>query len=173
MKAIILLSILTYATSLFCQKGKYQEDLSSSRILYTDSIERVVVIKPDYHDSTDLDRSISSEEVVHLDVTTQIDSVINKIARYNKLQPPKVKGFRIQIYNGRSESAANKALTEAKSTVGEEIFSEVAWKAPVFRTRIGCFSNRLEAFRIVLELKQIFPNALIVPDYSLSADCIK
>lgn len=173
MKTIILLSILIYATSLFCQKGKYQEDLSSSRILYTDSIERVVVIKSDSINTSDLDTSISSEQLVHLDVTTQIDSVINKIAKYNELHPPKVKGFRIQIYNGRSESSANKALTEAKSVVGQEIFSEVAWKAPVFRTRIGCFSNRLEAFRIVLKLEQVFPNALIVPDYSLSADCIK
>ena len=172
MKVLTLLSLLVCSATLLCQKAKYDEDLNKTRILYTDSIERVVLIPSDTNNKLDTDANVVAY-TSEADVTDKIDSIINKISAYNKNHPPKVKGFRVQIYNGRSESAANKALSEAKSVVGEEIFSETVWKAPVFRTRIGCFSTRLEAFQVALQLEKYFPNALIVPDYSLTADCIK
>ncbi len=172
MKIVITILAVLSSTILLSQKKGYSEDLSTSRILYTDSINRVVTVSPD--SNSDQSSADSTEEaVIHADVSREIDSIINKISDYNEAHHRKIRGFRVQIYNGRSESAAQTALEEAKTVIGRDLFAETTWQAPVFRTRIGCFSNRLEAFKVYLSLQEIFPNALIVPDYGLSAECIK
>ena len=174
-KVTLVSLILLAATAVLGQKKKYEEDLTSSRVLYTDSLTKIANENPveselGFSDTTE---GSSATTFTHDDVSFQVDSVIHEIALYNKETGLTHSGFRVQIYNGRSEAAAVAALEGAKEILGDDIYGHPEWQSPVFRTRVGCFTTRLEAFRIYLQLQEIFPNALIVPDHGLTSDCIK
>lgn len=144
-------------------EGSYYEDLSTVRPKY-----KVI------EDTTEQVTSVDTAEVArpNMEVTHQVDSVIHRIAGHNKAHPPKINGYRVQIYNGGSQKLATDALLKAREVLGENIYGEAEWTSPVFRTRIGCFTDRLNAYKVYLKLQEDFPNALVVPDNNLSADCI-
>lgn len=145
------------------KEGSYYEDLSLVRPKYEiveDTTQDVDVIGSD------------SMSTVDLAVTRQIDSVITRVSKYNELHPPKISGYRVQIYNGGSQTKANESLEVARELLGEGIYGEAKWTSPVFRTRVGCFIDRLSAYKVYLKLQEDFPNALVVPDNNLTADCI-
>ena len=143
------------------KEGGYHEDLSLVSPRY-ELIEDTVTES----ESTDTSSAMSFE------VTMQIDSVIRLVSNYNKDHEPDIKGYRVQIYNGGSQSKANKSLQKARKLLGNDIYGESKWTSPVFRTRVGCFVDRLNAYKVLLILQKDFPNALVVPDHGLSADCI-
>ncbi len=155
----LLVSCKTTAQS--SKKGKgYYEDLSEVRPTY-----KVI------EDTSEVE-VVATETLPSMEVKQQIDSVITKIAKYNKVNPPNIKGFRVQIYNGSSQSKANGSLAKARSILGKNVYGEAKWKSPVFRTRVGCFVDRLNAYKVYLQLQDEFPHALVVPDNHLSADCV-
>mgnify|MGYP001330113728 CR=1 FL=1 len=143
------------------KEGAYYEDLSSVRPMYE-------IIEDTSEVETDFDTVVG----LSMERTEQIDSVIARVANYNKNNPPNIKGFRVQIYNGGSQSKAIESLEKAREVLGDAIYGEAKWTSPVFRTRVGCFIDRLNAYKVLLKLQQDFPNALVVPDNRLSADCI-
>lgn len=142
------------------KSGGYYEDLSTVRPKYEIIEDTVEVAVSDTVNSPDMGK------------TQQIDSVINRIALHNELYPPKINGYRVQIYNGGSQTKATQSLEKAREVLGESIYGEAKWTSPVFRTRVGCFTDRLNAYKIYLKLQEDFPNALVVPDNDLSADCV-
>jgi hypothetical protein len=142
------------------KEGSYYEDLSLVRPMYE--------VVEDSTSIVDLD----TVAVPSMEKTEQIDSVITRVANYNEQHPPNIKGFRVQIYNGGSQSKANRSLKTARKVLGEDIYGESKWTSPVFRTRVGCFVDRLNAYKVLLKLKDDFPNALVVPDNKLSVDCV-
>jgi len=153
-------------TSKPVKEGQYHEDLSVVRPTY-EVVDEVVD-----EDSEERLEEVDSILGADMEKTQQIDSVINRIAEHNKEFPPNIKGYRVQIYNGGSQSKANKSLKTARNLLGDDIYGEAKWTSPVFRTRVGCFVDRLNAYKVLLELQEDFPNALIVPDHGLSADCV-
>ena len=146
------------------KEGDYDENLSRVRPTY--KIVEDTTLGSSYIDTL-------QATSVNMEVTYQVDSVINRIAGHNKAYPPKINGYRVQIYNGGSQSLATEALLKAREVLTKDIYGEAEWKSPVFRTRIGCFTDRLNAYKVYLKLQEDFPNALVVPDNNLSADCIK
>lgn len=75
----------------------------------------------------------------------------------------KVRGFRVQIYNGNDRKAANTAkLNFMKSHPG--IRSYLVYNNPQFRVRVGDFKSRSEAVQVQKTLSSSFNPCMIVPD---------
>lgn len=89
-----------------------------------------------------------------------------------------VEGFRIQIYTTSEKDEADEKTEEALSWWQEvpgrqrpprlasedELFLDVAWRAPYYRVRLGRFTSRPEAQDALAFVKERFPEAFIVPD---------
>jgi hypothetical protein len=86
-----------------------------------------------------------------------------------------VEGFRIQIFSTREKSAAERRRTEARSwweqvrqneEVPEDLFPEqlptdVAYRQPYYRVRVGSFAERSRAEQALALVRQKYPDAFI------------
>ena len=108
---------------------------------------------------------------LHLDTdtpTTTGDVRINTTARIDKLlegygthKHPR-EGYRVQIFLGdRATAEATKRAFLQKHPATPAYLS---WLAPNFRLRVGDMPTRLEAERLLRDLKLAYPGSYIVPD---------
>ena len=146
------------------KKSNYNEDLSTVRPIF----EPIVVA-----DTTEKLSDTTFVEDIDMEVTHEIDSVIKRVQDYNLAHPPKLKGYRIQVYSGGNQTDAYNAVDVSKEVLGNDIYHKVQWTSPVFRSRVGCFISRLEAYKAFRLLEKDFPNALVVPDNHIEPGCVK
>ncbi|HET8859903.1 SPOR domain-containing protein [Marivirga sp.] len=95
------------------------------------------------------------------DVTELINKKLDTLAENNK-EIRYVNGYSIQIYSGSSSSEAYEARDTAR-VVLPEIRTDVEYKQPIYKVRVGRFTERLEVQRTLLQLKPKFPDAISVP----------
>lgn len=75
--------------------------------------------------------------------------------------PPKLEGYRVQVYFGDLNSAR-----EQRSTYISESYPYPAYlvqNPPNFAVQIGDFRDQLEAYRVLTFLKETYPAAIVVP----------
>jgi hypothetical protein len=123
------------------QKNKsndaYYEDLSLVRLQF---------INPD---------TLSSKPVKP---TVRIDSLAEINKAYSTIQ-----GYRILVYTGPSSDDAQRNR-QSVYNYNSDLNVYTQYKQPSFRVKVGDFTNRVEAHYILNDLKESFPNAMIVPD---------
>lgn len=107
----------------------------------------------------------SDEEAVVSTVKINADSrlalVVTKPAQ--KAFVGKVRGFRVQIYNGNDRKKANQAkLDFMKANPG--VRSYLVYNNPQFRVRVGDFKGRSDAALLQKKLSLTFNPCMIVPD---------
>ncbi|MBT8384630.1 MAG: SPOR domain-containing protein [Bacteroidia bacterium] len=90
----------------------------------------------------------------------KIKNIIKQKEAYNK-NLKYIKGFKIQLFNG-SEQGAYKTR-EDFSTMFPDIEIKIQFFSPEWKVRVGNYKNRLDADRALFEIKQAFPNAIILP----------
>lgn len=74
-----------------------------------------------------------------------------------------IQGFRVQIFLGNDRRVAED--TKRSFLVKyPETAAYLSWLAPNFRLRVGDLRTRLEAERLLHELKPVYPGSYIVPD---------
>lgn len=85
------------------------------------------------------------------------------LRKYTDSQSGKIKGYRVQIHFGADKNKArelkSKFLTKHSEMRAHEIF-----EPPYFKIRTGDFRTRLEAYRFLKEVQEMFPAAFIVQD---------
>jgi hypothetical protein len=154
----ILSAIMLSSCAAMSQKHKgnvevYYEDLS---------VVRPVFINPD----TITGKSTAPVSAVppsfQNDVSKRVTARIDSLAEINKKYPT-VDGYRILVYTGTSsdEAQKNRQLVYAYNS---DLNVYTQYKQPSHRVKVGDFTNRVEANYILNDLKQSFPNAMIVPD---------
>ncbi|WP_339816020.1 SPOR domain-containing protein [uncultured Imperialibacter sp.] len=134
----------------------YSEDLSILHpVITTDESP----LKP-----TETSKSpISSEPLkTQYDITQELDSVVMFIAEKN-LQKRVIDGFTVQVYSGPNRDQANNARAQLHS-IGLDIPSQVVYVQPNFKVKIGKFYSRLEANQVYAQVREVFPNALLLPE---------
>lgn len=94
--------------------------------------------------------------------TPAIDSLVLKTIEKN-IENPTISGFRIQIYNGNSQSEADKAKTWI-SEFYPDLYIYIVYQAPNFKVRVGNYRSKPEAQWILFRLHDKFPSAFLVPD---------
>lgn len=89
-----------------------------------------------------------------------------------------IEGFRIQIHTTSEKAEADEKAEEALNWWQEvpssqrpsdlanedDLFLDVAWKAPYYRVRLGRFTSQSEAQEALALVKDRFPEAFVVPD---------
>lgn len=74
-----------------------------------------------------------------------------------------IQGYRILIYKGASSEEALNVRKQVYAFDSDmNVYTE--YKQPSFRVKVGDFIDRVEANYILNDLKQNFPNSMIVPD---------
>lgn len=96
------------------------------------------------------------------DITKELDSVAVLMAEKNQ-QKKVVDGFTVLVYSGSNRDLANSARAQLQ-TLGLDIPSQVVYVQPNFRVKVGKFYSRLEANQVYAQVKEVFPNALLLPE---------
>lgn len=92
----------------------------------------------------------------------RIDSLLDTLHHYNaKIRS--VKGFRLQVFTGIDREQAMKTKeTLYRVMPNEEVY--VQFVQPTFKVKVGDYRNRYDAHQAALNLRPLFPNAVIIND---------
>jgi hypothetical protein len=88
----------------------------------------------------------------------RVEKLLQDHAHYKHPQ----QGYRVQIHLGDRKTAEETKRTFLQKY--PEIPAYVTWLAPNFRLRVGDLRTRIDAERLLNELKAQYPGAYIVPD---------
>jgi len=100
--------------------------------------------------------------MVHVNADPRLALVVNKPVQKSGFVG-KIRGFRVQIYNGNDRVKANQAkLDFMKHFPG--VRSYLIYNNPQFRVRVGDFRTRGEATQLFNKASQKFNPCMIVPD---------
>lgn len=132
----------------------HHEDLTVHRLSFPD-VRDTVVKKLD---------EIKINEVIPAThtVNEKVNLVLDSIARFNKTKMF-FDGFTIQIYSGLKKEDGMNAKKKIADEL-KELKSDLEYIQPKWRVKTGSYFTRLEAQRDLRRLKQIFPNAILVPE---------
>ena len=100
---------------------------------------------------------------VNIHADPRLAIVVNKPASINRGFIGKVRGFRVQIYNGNDRKKASQIkLDFMKMFPGTR--SYLVYNNPHFRVRVGDFRTRKEALELYNKLSSKFNPSMVVPD---------
>lgn len=95
------------------------------------------------------------------EITLQLPKGMERLDSLFLEQPPELMGYRVQVYFGR--------LNDARDRRGDYLRSELEYSSyliqnpPNFAVQLGDFRTELEAWRVLQELKELYPAAIVVP----------
>ncbi len=72
-------------------------------------------------------------------------------------------GYRIQVFFGSDRTDANKVKAEFSEKY-PDVDVYVVYESPNFKVRVGNYRNKIEAQKLLHDLKQKYDGAFIVPD---------
>ncbi len=72
-------------------------------------------------------------------------------------------GYRVQVYNGADRNAAYRAQAKFLQSY-PDIRTYITYNEPNFKVRVGDFRTRLEATKMMEQLKAWFPLMFIIPE---------
>lgn len=91
------------------------------------------------------------------------DPEVERLMRGFAEQRQPIRGYRVQIYLGDRKAAAEDTKRGFLQK-HPEVPAYLSWLAPNFRLRVGDLRTRLEAERLLRDLKPLYPGSYIVPD---------
>ncbi|MEO0331482.1 MAG: SPOR domain-containing protein, partial [Bacteroidota bacterium] len=144
---------------------EYNEDLSSYRIHYTDSIAQASVTssEPNPEQIISSVSTLPTPNAVTEEMAEYFDAVDEQNRGENKYQ-----GFTLQVYTGNSREEANEAKLKVYRALPD---AEPAVRfSTIWRTRVGEYASRLEAQQDYIALRKYFPNVLLVPETFRAVD---
>lgn len=95
------------------------------------------------------------------DITQELNLALEKVATENKMRQVSV--YMIQVYSGRSREEANN-IRQQVYLLMPELKPELGYRAPNFRVLLGRYADRIEANKHLVQLKNYFPGAILVPE---------
>ncbi|MEX0966446.1 MAG: SPOR domain-containing protein [Bacteroidia bacterium] len=99
---------------------------------------------------------------VDIHSSDQLDSLLSQRLMENERKEG-MSGYRLQIYFGTSKDEAMKARTEfLKEFSDEEAY--INYEKPYFTIRVGDFRDRFEAQRMLRDVREEYPGAIVVAD---------
>jgi hypothetical protein len=100
---------------------------------------------------------------VNIHADQRLAVVVSKPTNTNRAFIGKVRGFRVQIYNGNDRKKASQAkLDFMRAFPG--VRSYLVYNNPQFRVRVGDFKSRREAMDLYNKVSGKFNPCMIVPD---------
>ena len=141
-----------------CDVPEYSEDLSDEITTYQEfSLDSLTVEEPEE------EASESDAEPLVSD-SARVDSVLNVQKEYQK--KGMVPGYRIQIWSGQNHVYMENNVSNYHANFDHlELTLYDNYDSGFFKVKVGDFSEaeHLDAYRALLQIKEIFPDALLVP----------
>ncbi|HRI78589.1 MAG TPA: SPOR domain-containing protein [Cyclobacteriaceae bacterium] len=152
--SFVILTIMAFSCAAQKKDSKtyYHEDLYSLRPKFQEPI----------------DTAKKTNTMIKMDVTAThnvnalVDPILDSINRFN-LTRKLIDGYTIQIYSGQNREEAMNAKKKMVTDI-TDMNAELEYNQPKFRVRVGGYFSRLEAQKDLIRLKQVFPNAILVPE---------
>ncbi len=136
----------------------YEEDLSLYRPKFKSANESATQSS----ESQPIQASKTAFSDSPLHVNKKLDAILDTIAMRNK-SVKFTNGFRIQIYVGNDRKSADDAKIYTYQKY-PEIYPYLSYQQPIYKVKIGDFLNRMDAERYYLDIKDLYPSAMILPD---------
>lgn len=132
-------------------KSYYHEDLYGLRPNFPEPVDSLAAANqhPDKH-----------FVAAHATVNDKVNDVLDSINSFN-ITRKFIEGYTIQIYSGQNKEDAYNAK---KKMTFPDLNALLEYTQPKFRVRVGNYYSRLEAHRDLTRLKQIYSNAILVPE---------
>lgn len=92
----------------------------------------------------------------------ELDDMLKEAAKNDS----RIKGFTLLIFSGsgaNSKLNAHQKQTEFKNLYPDYI-SHLAWKSPNYEVRVGNFRTKIEAEKVLQEIKRDYPSAIVRAD---------
>jgi hypothetical protein len=151
--SVIVMSSCVAMSQKHKSNDTYYEDLS---------LVRPQFINPDTLSSKSTKPTVVANPNFQYDVSKKVTMRIDSLSDINKVYST-MQGYRILVYAGTSSDDAQRNK-QSVYTYNSDLNVYTQYKQPSFRVKVGDFTNRVEAHYILNDLKQSFPNAMIVPD---------
>ncbi|MEO1219024.1 MAG: SPOR domain-containing protein [Bacteroidota bacterium] len=160
--SLFLLFILLFIHPLSTAQGKthrskYREDLTRHRIKFPTRSQ--THIKSKNHSKRTLTTRLQPKH----DITQELDTLLQDLKAYYAMLDT-VQGYTIQVYTGRSRARAMQ-IKQVLDTHYAPLQPEINYKQPCFTVRIGSFLDRLEAYKMYVQVKSMIPQAIVRPAY--------
>ena len=97
---------------------------------------------------------------VQIESSQEIKFLMAKKSAYNR-SLKKVKGYKIQLFNGSEQGAYR--IRDEFSSLFPKMDIQIEFFSPEWKVRVGNFKSRIEADRALLEIKEAFQTAIILP----------
>ena len=95
---------------------------------------------------------------VRVTLSPEIDKLLSGYTEHKHSQ----RGYRVQIFLG--DRATAESTKRGFLQKNPDVPAYLSWLAPNFRLRVGDLRTRLEAERLLRDLKTTYPGSYIVPD---------
>jgi uncharacterized lipoprotein YajG len=151
--SLVVAACVTTSSTTSKASLSYSEDLSS----YKPKIEDRGMSQV----QTTTFRTTSEDFTASSDITSLLNYKLDTLAESNKAIRS-VRGLTVQIYSGSSSERAYQARDSA-IVVLPEVRTVVQYNQPIYKVRVGRFTEKLEAQRTLMKLKPKFPGAIAVP----------
>jgi hypothetical protein len=136
--------------------GQYDEDLSSYRSKY-ELPQKASSATTNTNNSTATPADFGKDSD-----NAQVEEKMAAIREKNK-SIKYTQGYRIQVYSGNSQEAAEKAK-ETVYRLDPNLEPEVIYFTPNFKVKVGNYYDRVEAYESLVKVRQAFPQALLLPE---------
>ncbi|MFT4740158.1 MAG: hypothetical protein ACJAT1_000960 [Marivirga sp.] len=151
--SLVVAACVTASSTTSKASLSYAEDLSSYKPIVVDSGASQT--------QTSTFRTTAEAFTASSDITSLLNSKLDTLAESNKAIRS-VRGLTVQIYSGSSSELAYQARDSA-IVVLPEVRTVVQYNQPIYKVRVGRFTEKLEAQRTLMKLKPKFPGAIAVP----------
>ena len=157
-RLIIVLFILTYVVSCTpklktkSDTGDYVEDVSD----YRPKIQSDEALEIE-HDTPSIDKGpyVAPSHSINGEMSMIMDSIVY----YNRDKA--FYTYTIQVYTGRHREEANQSREQVYRLLPEEK-PELVYKQPSYKVNVGKYFDRVEAYKTLMKLREIFPSATLV-----------
>lgn len=133
-------------------KKDYSEDLSSYRVDYNGTEKEKKAMSPE---------NASAVKPTH-HITSKLDNTLEQIA-YNNKEYNTTSGYTILVYSGSSREAAANAKDMVYKILPDSR-PQIQYIQPYYKVKVGKFLERLEAQKSYSDLREEFPDAMIIPE---------
>ncbi len=107
----------------------------------------------------DTTAKLSKKSYIKIIQSQKLKEILSIYRERNSLEG-KVKGYRIQIYNGDRDMANSRKIKFI--SIFPELDAEVVFQSPEFKTVVGAYRTRLQASRALKDIRYFFRNAFII-----------
>lgn len=95
------------------------------------------------------------------EITMALPEGIGRLDSLYMEHPPALMGYRVQVYFGRLQDARDQRAEYIRSDL--DYPSYLIQNPPNFAVQLGDFRTRLEAWRAMQDLKELYPASIVVP----------